>query len=87
MTMESFIKGFVVGSIAGAITGILFAPKSGKETRQEIYDSAEKMRKQIADTAEHQKDVYVEKKDKLKKALNAGVEVYKHENTADHDPA
>ncbi len=87
MTMESFIKGFVVGSIAGAIAGVLYAPKSGKETRQEIYDSAEKMRKNIVDTAKHQKDVYVEKKDKLKKALNAGVEVYKHENTDAHDPA
>lgn len=31
-----FIKGLVIGGIAGVILGILYAPKSGKETREEI---------------------------------------------------
>lgn len=32
----SFIIGFIVGGIAGAIATILYAPKSGEETRQII---------------------------------------------------
>ena len=77
MTFESFFKGLVIGGIAGAIAGVLFAPKSGKETRQQIADSADKMRKKIADMAEHQKEIYAESKDRLKKALDAGVGAYK----------
>ena len=77
MTMEGFIKGLVVGGVAGVVAGILYAPKSGKEMRQQIYDSAEKMLKKAEDMAAHQKEVYVEKKDKLKRAVEAGVDAYK----------
>lgn len=77
MTMESFLKGLLVGSLAGLAAGILYAPKSGKETRQQIVDSADKMRKKIASLAEHEKEVYVENKDRLKNAVHAGVENYK----------
>jgi gas vesicle protein len=36
--------GAAIGAVAGVVTGILFAPKSGKETRQDIKDTAEKMK-------------------------------------------
>jgi len=35
-----FILGAAIGAIAGAAAGILFAPKSGKETRKIIGDKA-----------------------------------------------
>jgi gas vesicle protein len=35
-----FILGAAIGAIAGAVAGILFAPKSGKETRKIIGDKA-----------------------------------------------
>ena len=31
-----FIGGLIVGGLVGAVIGILYAPKSGKETREEI---------------------------------------------------
>ena len=31
-----FFKGFLFGGFFGAVAGLLFAPKSGKETRQDI---------------------------------------------------
>jgi gas vesicle protein len=31
-----FIKGMVIGGLLGAAIGILFAPKSGRETRQDL---------------------------------------------------
>lgn len=34
-TLE-FLKGIIVGGAIGAIVGILYAPKSGKETREEL---------------------------------------------------
>ncbi len=38
MTMKSsdFLKGVLIGGLIGAAAGILFAPKSGKETREDI---------------------------------------------------
>jgi gas vesicle protein len=32
----NFLKGFMIGSFLGAITGLLFAPKAGKELRFEL---------------------------------------------------
>ncbi|MGB5218351.1 MAG: YtxH domain-containing protein [Smithella sp.] len=77
MTTESFLKGLLVGSLAGLAAGILYAPKSGEETRKQIVDSSEKMRKKVAGLAEHEKEVYIESKDRLKNAVHAGVETYK----------
>jgi len=31
-----FVKGLVIGGLFGAVLGILYAPKSGKETREDI---------------------------------------------------
>lgn len=35
-----FILGAVIGAAAGALAGLLFAPRSGKETRKIIKDKA-----------------------------------------------
>jgi gas vesicle protein len=39
---NGFVKGTIIGAAIGAIGGILFAPKSGKETRKDISDAAVK---------------------------------------------
>lgn len=82
MIIGSFLKGLLVGSLAGLATGILYAPKSGKETRKQIVDSAEKMREKVAGMAEQKKVVYADKKDRLKNAVHAGVETYKRSKIA-----
>ena len=33
---KTFLKGTIIGAIAGAVAGILLAPKSGKETQEDI---------------------------------------------------
>ena len=38
-----FIKGLLIGGVAGIILGILYAPKSGKETREEIGRKTEEL--------------------------------------------
>jgi gas vesicle protein len=35
-----WLKGLLIGGLAGAVVGILFAPKSGKETRNELEEKA-----------------------------------------------
>lgn len=42
MSKKSTIIGVAVAALAGFVTGILTAPKSGKETRKDISDKASK---------------------------------------------
>ena len=79
---------FVAGGLAGALLGILYAPKSGKETREEIRHSAEGLVKKAKDQyveatqrigklASRQKESVIGKKEKLTKAVEAGVQAYR----------
>jgi len=40
---DSFFKGFIFGSIVGGIAGLLLAPKSGKEMREDLGEEAGKI--------------------------------------------
>ncbi|UPT70746.1 MAG: YtxH domain-containing protein [Flavobacterium sp. JAD_PAG50586_2] len=41
------VGALVVGAAVGAALGVLFAPKKGSETRQDIADNAKKMSKNL----------------------------------------
>lgn len=45
---KSFMAGMLVGVITGAAAGILLAPKSGKETREDIARYTKEMKDKIA---------------------------------------
>jgi gas vesicle protein len=92
MAADDWIKGMVVGGFIGLVLGILYAPKSGKETREDLGKMAgemcEKTKKQYEQTREKigemtssGKESYADAKEKFKKALDAGVEVFKKEST------
>ncbi len=40
---DSFFKGFIFGGIVGAGLGVLLAPKSGREMREDLGEEAEKV--------------------------------------------
>ncbi len=74
---DSFIKGLAVGAIAGAVAGILFAPKSGKETRKDIQNLAENIKDKAVDVYSEAREK-VEKKAKSLKALGKKVDEKKY---------
>ena len=118
---NNLLKGLFVGGLIGMALGILFAPKSGKETREDIarkadellfkakeeYDSAveksktaydaainslkgleisakEKMAEvesKVSEFAHQGADTIVGNKNKLKKAIDAGVEAFREESS------
>ena len=93
MVTNNLIKGLAIGGLIGAGAGILFAPKSGKETREQIRKSAqdvmEKAKAQYEEAAgklatlkDQNKEMLTNKKDRLKKAVDAGIAAYKQETVA-----
>jgi len=59
MTKGKVAVGAVFGAIAGFVTGILLAPKSGKETREDIKHVALDTKDKVADEAGKAKDAAV----------------------------
>jgi gas vesicle protein len=90
MAMKDWVKGMVFGGLMGVVLGILYAPKSGTETREDLRKSAEELYEKarnsceqtqikMEDLAARGKDLYAGKMKNLKKAVEAGVEAFKEE--------
>ncbi len=79
---------FLAGLGVGAVIGVLYAPKSGAETRQAIRMKAEEAtdfvvnrarqaREQAAEWFDKGKDMVSHQKDQFKSAYEAGRQAYK----------
>ena len=117
---NDLLKGLFIGGFIGVVLGILYAPKSGKETREDIarttedlltkgkeeyekavarsksaYEEAVKRLKELeisakekveeiqskASEAAHKgADAIADSKNRLKKAIDAGIDAYREEN-------
>ena len=63
-----FLLGAFIGSVAAATTALLFAPKSGKELREDLAVKADELKEQLSDYV----DISIEKGVELSEvALNA----------------
>lgn len=83
---------FLVGLGIGALVGILFAPKTGDETRDLLSKKADEgrdyaqrkareLRERAEDLIERGKEVAVRQKDSLSAAVEAGREAYQREKS------
>lgn len=88
MAADDSIKGFIIGGLIGAALGILLAPKSGKETRDGIRNSAEgllekakaqyeEVSRKIEDAVDQKKELLLGKKRRVEEAVEAGLGAYK----------
>ena len=88
----SMIGVFLAGLGIGAVIALLFAPRSGKETRDMILQKAEEgkdfvktkgeeIRKQAEDAVEKGKDLVNKQKELLSAALEAGKQAYQDEKS------
>ncbi len=115
------LKGLIIGGLIGAAFGILYAPKSGKETREDIaqtteellnkakeeyekavvksqlvYESAvkslhelelsakekvEEVESKVNEFAQQSVETVQDNKNRLKKAIDAGVDAYREEKS------
>jgi len=86
----SKVSYFLVGLGIGALVGILFAPKSGEETREFLSTKADEgreyaqkkareLRERAEDLIERSKEIISRQKDAVNTAVDAGKEAYKRE--------
>jgi gas vesicle protein len=81
------LLGFLVGAVAGGVAALLFAPASGKETRQKLADGLSCTRDKLQEKYEHAKDYAKTQKDALKEGLQGGKEAYKRAATGKDETA
>lgn len=70
------ILSFALGAALGAGLALLFAPKSGTETRTYIREKSEEIRDKSSDFLEKGKDVLDDQKEKVYSAIEAGKTAY-----------
>jgi len=72
--------GIVIGVAIGGVLGILFAPRSGEETRHELKDKAEQaldeLREAAGELSERARDLAAKTKDNLNQSIEAGKDAY-----------
>src|SRR5487761_393421 len=88
----SKVSYFMVGLGIGALVGILFAPKSGEETREFLAQKADEgrdyaqrkareLRERAEDILERGKTVAVRQKETISAAVDAGRDAYQREKS------
>ena len=73
MEKKTLIEGIAVGAVAGAIAGVLLAPKSGKETREDIKAELVEINDKLVERLEALEEFTQEKYDEIVQALVAEV--------------
>ena len=88
---------FLAGLGFGAVVGILYAPRSGSETRDALRSKAEESREymrsrarqareQATEWVDRGKDVLSQQKEQFRAAYEAGRQAYQEATTADATP-
>jgi gas vesicle protein len=70
--------GVVIGGMAGAVTGVLFAPRAGKETREDLSNRSselwEKVKENASSTGQQLISAVEEKSSRVRTAAEKGVD-------------
>jgi len=88
----SKVSFFLVGLGIGALVGILFAPKSGEETREYLSNRADEgreyaqkkareLRERAEDLIERSKEIMARQKESISAAVDAGKDAYVKEKS------
>lgn len=72
----SILLAFVLGAVSGAALALLYAPASGRETREYLGDRAADARARAAEAAAKGRDVISQGRDTITTAIERGREAY-----------
>lgn len=66
-----FLKGLLFGGLIGALLGVLYAPKSGRETREELTHKADEFISKAKEELEKNRKDYEAALDRIKKVSSS----------------
>ena len=75
---------FLVGAIAGAAAALLYAPATGRETRDYLGEKARESREKANELAEKGRKVFNEGRETLTTAIDRGREAYEQARSRDN---
>ncbi len=78
---------FVTGAAIGAALGVLFAPRAGGETREQLADWLKERREKGADLLHTVKDESLAKREAIVAAAKAAKQAYAETNSKHHEHA
>jgi gas vesicle protein len=72
----SILVAFILGAVSGAAVALLYAPASGRETREYLGERAGEARAKAAEAAAKGRDVLTQGRETLSTAIERGKEAY-----------
>ena len=82
-----FLAAFAIGALAGAGIALLYAPRSGKDTRKLIAEKGRELQGRATDAIEDARDFIDSKKAEIAAAVEAGKEAMREERAKHHKAA
>ena len=72
----SILLAFILGAVSGAAVALLYAPQSGRETREMLGEKANEARARAAEAATRGREVLNQGRETLNTAIERGREAY-----------
>ena len=79
----SVMLAFLIGAVSGAVVALLYAPATGRETREFLGERAREGRDRAVDAAEKGRQVVNEGREALASAIERGREAYQQARGGD----
>jgi len=77
----SILLAFMLGAVSGAAVALLYAPTSGRETRELLGEKAREGRETAAEAAKKGRQVIAQGRETLTTAIERGREAYQQART------
>jgi gas vesicle protein len=77
----SILLAFMLGAVSGAAVALLYAPSSGRETRELLGEKAREGRETAAEAAKKGRQVIAQGRDTLTTAIERGRDAYQQART------
>jgi gas vesicle protein len=80
----SILLAFLLGAVSGAAVALLYAPSSGRQTREYLGDKANEARVRAAEAASKGRDALTQGRETLSTAIDKGREAYQQARSRDN---
>jgi len=80
----SILLAFLLGAVSGAAVALLYAPQTGRETRDYLGEKADEARRRAAEAAAKGREALNQGRDTLNTAIERGRDAYQQARARDN---